>query len=86
VRATAAGLAGSPVTFTIAVGPDAASTFLVTPPAVAFAAGDTIDDVVVECFDRFGNAKTDYLGSIWFTTTDPAASCPTGRAKIRFRR
>lgn len=55
----------------IAVGPGAASTFILSgpsavPPGQAF-------DVTVSAFDRFGNAATTYRGTVHFTTSDGGA-------------
>ncbi|MBK9516665.1 MAG: hypothetical protein IPO09_04770 [Anaeromyxobacter sp.] len=73
--ATAAGLAGSPVTFAATAAPGAPATLAVTGlPPTSTAGAATSATVTVR--DAFGNLATTFAGTVTLTSTDPAATLP----------
>lgn len=61
----------------ITVVPGALGSFAITGYPAQTDAGDPfITPVIVTAYDVNDNIKTDYIGSIWFTSDDPDASLP----------
>lgn len=76
ITASVAGLSGSPVTFTCTVRAAGLADFRITLDTAGAFSGRTYDGVTVQALDSYGNAKTDYLGSVWFTSSDSLAILP----------
>ncbi|MFZ5917183.1 MAG: invasin domain 3-containing protein [Chloroflexota bacterium] len=63
-------------TTTITFTPGALSAFELGGFPTTIAAGEPFSGIVVTAYDVYGNVKTDYSGSIYFTSTDPQAVLP----------
>jgi hypothetical protein len=74
IRATATGLAGSPLTFTMnVVAGNASQLFFTTQPASGAAGAVFSPAIVVQARDTFGNVATGYTGTVTLTIDSPPA-------------
>ena len=82
-------LGGSAGSYTSASGsltvtPGALASFSISVPA-SETAGSSFGGIVVTAYDAYGNIKTDYAGSVYFTSSDSAAVLPyTSSSKYTF--
>jgi hypothetical protein len=69
----------------IAVTPAAIASFTIAGSPVSVSAGTSFGNVVITAYDSYGNVKTDFTGSVYFTSTDVAAVLPfTSGSKYTF--
>lgn len=69
------------------VNPGALASFTITGYPTSVAAGQSFgsNSVTVTAYDAYGNVKTDYAGSVYFTSTDSQATLPyTASSKYTF--
>ena len=69
----------------ITVNPAAIASFTIAGYPSSVAAGTSFGGVVVAAYDTYGNVKTDFTSTVYFTSTDGAAVLPyTSGAKYTF--
>ncbi|MFA4995970.1 MAG: DUF2341 domain-containing protein [Patescibacteria group bacterium] len=75
VTATLTGL--TPLTDTIIISPDVLDHFVISGvPASVTVQSSFTNPIIVTAYDAWGNIKIDYVGQIYFTSTDGAATLP----------
>ena len=78
---------GKSDTATLTVNPSSLASFAMTgyPSTATAGQGFGNNNVIITAYDAYGNVKTDYIGQVYFSSTDPQAVLPyTSESKYRF--
>ncbi len=74
ITATDSGKTGTSNPFDVK--PGALASFTITGYPTSVTAGQSFGGVTITAYDAYGNVKTDYVGQVYFTSTDGAADLP----------